>query len=185
MMMFDTQRLAIRNFVPEDRGMLREIILEKEASEYAAYDYEFPTSEEEVGKIADWFASGDSFLAVCLKDSNTPIGYIAFGRAQDAEDSAYDLGYCFHPAYQGRGYATEACGRLIAHAFDELGADRITSGTAEANKPSRRLLGRLRFRVTGKGTVSFRKNTDGTPIEFTGLTFELTKAEFDSRRQRQ
>lgn len=169
----ETERLIIRNFVLEDWKLLREIILKKEASEYAAYDYSFPTSEDDVKKITQWFVGGDAFLAVCLKP-DCLIGYIALNKAEDAEKAEYDLGYCFHPEYLGKGYATEACADTIRYAFECLGALRITSGTAEANIPSCKLLNRLGFHVVGESVASFRQDEKGNPIEFKGLAFELT-----------
>ena len=45
-----TKRLMIRNFTPDDAKDLQEIIISKEASKYAIYDHEFPTSLDEVKK---------------------------------------------------------------------------------------------------------------------------------------
>lgn len=41
------------------------------------------------------------FFAICLQD--TVFGYSAFNIRGDE----YEIGYCFHSAYQGKGYAKE------------------------------------------------------------------------------
>ena len=44
----ETQRLAIRNFTVDDWKDLQEMVLQYGSSEYAAYDHEWPTSDEKV-----------------------------------------------------------------------------------------------------------------------------------------
>lgn len=176
-MRIETERLLIRNFVSSDWRDLQEMIIQKEASEYAVYDHQWPTSEGEIRGIVDWFASGDSFLAVCLKDGAKLIGFIALNRAGEGS-SEFDLGYCLNSDYHGQGYATEGCLAVLDHAFRELGADRVTSGTAEANVPSCRLLARLGMKKVGEGKGSFRKTSEGEPIEFRGYLFALSRDEW-------
>ncbi len=170
-----TDRLEVRNFTPEDWRGLQKIIIDREASEYAVYDYQLPTSEAGVMEIAADFSGGDSFLAVWEPSISSLIGYIALNRLSEKE---FDMGYCLKTEYQGRGYATEACTAVINYAFNSLGAEKLTSGTANANQPSCRLLGRLGFKKTEEGIASFRKTPEGTPIEFVGSAFVLKKADW-------
>jgi len=179
-----TERLVIRNFTIDDAPALREIILQYQASEYAAYDHTWPTSVDEIRGVAEWFAGGDTFLAVCLRESGRLIGYVTVhpveeAGAQDHQPSrVYGLGYCLNFDYHGRGYATEACRAALGRAFDELGADRVTAGTAAANAPSCSLLARLGFRRVGEHSASFRTNPDGTPMEFLAYSFALDRADW-------
>lgn len=62
-----TERLILRNFQVNDWPALHVIINQYQASEFAPYDQQWPTSPEEIKGITEWFASGDGFLAVCLK----------------------------------------------------------------------------------------------------------------------
>jgi RimJ/RimL family protein N-acetyltransferase len=80
-----TDRLLIRNFRPADWGDLHGIIVQYQASEYAQYDHEWPTSEEEIQAIARWFSEGDSYLAVCLPGTGKLIGFVALNR-EERED---------------------------------------------------------------------------------------------------
>ena len=176
-----TERLVIRCFTVDDASALREIILQYQASEYAVYDHAWPTSVDEIRGVAEWFASGDTFLAVGLRESGGLNGYVALNPVEEASvqdhgpNHVYGLGYCFNFDYHGRGYATEACRAALGRAFDELGADRVTAGTAAANAPSCRLLAGLGFRRTGEDSTSFRTNPDGTPIEFLAHFFALDR----------
>jgi [ribosomal protein S5]-alanine N-acetyltransferase len=172
MLILETPRLTIRNFTPQDASALREIILQKEASEYAIYDYAWPTAEDEIRAAVEWFASGDQYLAVCLKENRRLIGYICL---TSGEAGSCELGYAFNFDYHGRGFATEGCQAVIDYAFHQLGALKVTAGTAAANGPSLRLLGRLGFQKVGEMTTAFHKRPDGTPITFLGYAFSLAR----------
>ncbi len=178
----ETERLNIRNFTVDDWKGRKEITLQYEASEYAPYDHPWPTSDEDIKGIAQWFASGDNFLAVCLKTTGHLIGFISLNEKEEEQRKTFRLGYRFNFNYHGQGYATEGCQAILTYAFEQLDAACITSGTAAANHPSRTLLKRLGFEITGESTVSFREMPDGTPIEFRGLSFELTKDEWGAQR---
>ena len=56
------------------------------------------------------------------------------------------LGYIFDPAYAGHGYATEAVTAMVAHAFDQLGIQRITAGCFAHNLASVRILEKVGMR---------------------------------------
>ena len=176
----ETERLVIRNFCVSDGEALHEMIVQYESSGYAVYDQQWPTSPEEIKGVAEWFASGDSFLAVCLKDTGRFIGFVSLNREPREDCREFNIGYIFNFDYHGKGYATEACRAAIDHAFEHLQADRIITGTAAANRASCRLLERLGFKKTAESTGSFRKTPDGKPIEFLGYTYALSRDEWEA-----
>ena len=65
----ETDRLAIRNFAPGDWSALQEMAIQYQASEWAKHEDPWPTSAEEIKGMAEWFARGDDYLAVCLKET--------------------------------------------------------------------------------------------------------------------
>jgi ribosomal-protein-alanine N-acetyltransferase len=166
-----TKRLVIRNFTAADGEALHKMIAQYQASEFAAYDQQWPTSAEEIKSVAEWFAGGDHFLAVCLNDSSRFIGFVALN---PEEEGVYNLGYVFDSNYHGRGYAAEACRAVLDRAFGSLNASRVVTGTAAVNKSSCRLLERLGFRKTGEAVSSFKTGEDGKPVEFLGYSYVLT-----------
>jgi len=178
----ETSRLILRNFRATDWQELQDISAAYRASEMSQYDQEWPTSTEEVQGMVEWLASGDDFLAACLKGTGTLIGLVSVQRRRKEQGRVHGLGYVFHPHYHGQGYATEACRAAIGFLFDEVGAERIVSNTAAANGPSCRLLERLGFVEAGRHVASFRKAQDGTPVEFEALSFVLSR-EAPSRRR--
>jgi ribosomal-protein-alanine N-acetyltransferase len=61
----------------------------------------------------------------------------------------WEIGFWLGKAYWGRGYATEAAGRVIAFAFDELGAEHLAAGWYHDNPASGRVLEKLGFSQAG------------------------------------
>jgi RimJ/RimL family protein N-acetyltransferase len=143
-----TERLTLRNFAPDDWQDLRRMVLQYVASPYAQYDHPWPTSEDELKGVSQWFASGDMYLAVCLRPEGTFIGFVCLNPRDDCPGTTLNLGYIFNFDYHGRGYATEACQAALRRAFIDLGAQGILTGTAKENEPSCRLLARLGLKPT-------------------------------------
>lgn len=174
-MELQTPRLTIRPIVPSDWRSIQKIWLDFHTSPFSQYDIPQCTDDEGVrARISRWaaFNSGTEhlFFAVCLRDpAETVIGYIAF----NARESGYEVGYCFHSDFHGRGYAKESHLAL----FDLLrrrGVARLTAGTAVNNTPSVALLKSLGFRQVGTEDVSFYQDAQGKDIVFEGGIYELS-----------
>jgi RimJ/RimL family protein N-acetyltransferase len=161
MISLETDRLILRNFTPDDWQELQEMIIQYRASDSAKYEPWWPTSAEGVQEVAGWFASGDDYLAVCLKATGKLIGFVAINRREEQEERVHNLGYVFHPGYQGQGYATESCRAAMGYVFGQLGAEEILTGTHPDNRALRRVThatgpesdrrGRIRPRQGGMG----------------------------------
>lgn len=166
-----TERLTIRRIVADDWKSIRDIWVDFNTSTFSQYDIPHITDDEDVRtRIAKWAAANNGnehmFFAICLGD--TVIGYSAF----NIRENGYEIGYCFHSAYHGKGYAKESHKALIDH-MRELGIKRLTAGTAINNKPSVLLLKSLGFELIETEKVSFYKDADGNDIVFDGGIFEL------------
>lgn len=99
--------------------------------------------------MAEWLATEEGFLAVCIEATGKLIGLLNIDHKEDLDGQVHGLGYVFHPDYHGKGYATEACRAGLAHVFGARSADRVTTGTHPDNEPSVRLLKRLGLRQVG------------------------------------
>jgi RimJ/RimL family protein N-acetyltransferase len=62
-----------------------------------------------------------------------------------------EIGWHFHPDYWGHGFASEAAGAVLAHAFDN-GLERVVAVTAPANTASQRVC--LRIGMTHRGQTN-------------------------------
>ncbi len=166
-----TERLTVRTVQANDWRAIQEIWKRFSVSPYAQYDIKHNTQDEDVrARIARWAACSDPkhrFFAVCL--GQAVIGYIACNASADG----YELGYCFHSDYYGRGYAKESHLALL-RALRAEGITQFSAGTALNNLPSVALLTSLGFRQVGAERVSFYQDANGAPIVFEGGVFALT-----------
>ena len=170
-MLLETERLTIRHIVADDWKRIQDIWVDFNSSSFSRYDMPHNTDDADVQpRIARWAAvSGGTehmFFAVCL--DGTVIGYVAF----NIRENGHEIGYCFHSAYHGKGYAKESHLALIEY-MRGLGIKRLTAGTAQDNTPSVALLRSLGFELIETEKVSFYKDADGKDIVFDGGVFEL------------
>lgn len=177
----ETERLIIRNFQANDWQALHKLIVQYQDSEFAPYDEQWPTSPEEIERITQWFASGDNFLAVFIKDSRQLIRFVGLNPEDEDGQRQFNIGYVFNSGFHGRGFATEACKAVLDRAFGELHADNVVTGTAAVNQPSCRLLERLGFHKSGEEMSSFKKAESGKPIEFLGYRYAISREEWEDR----
>lgn len=166
-----TKRLTIRHMTADDWKSIKEIWADFNTSPLSQYDRPHTTDDEGVcAKIAKWAAANSGtehmFFAICLGDA--VIGYCAF----HMREHGHELGYCFHSAYHGRGYAKESLLALIDY-MRALGIKRLTAGTALHNTPSAALLKALGFELIATERISFYKDADGRDIIFDGGVFAL------------
>ena len=170
--MLQTDRLTLRPIDAADWPAVRDIWAALAPLPMAQYDKPHNTDPENVrARVARWAdftrrGTEHMFFAVCLADA--VIGYVAFNQ----RENGHEIGYSFHPAYHGKGYAKEALSALITH-LRGLGLTRFSAGTALNNTPSVRLLTSLGFRLTGTEKVSFYQDAAGEDIVFEGGIFEL------------
>ena len=170
-MLLKTDRLIIRHIREDDWQSIRDLWKDFNASDFAQYDIPHNIDDEDVRvRISKWANANigmeHMFFAVCLE--NDVIGYIAF----NIRANGYEIGYCFHSDYHGKGYAKESHLALFEY-LRTLGITNFTVGTAMKNEPSVALLKSLGFELIGTENVSFYKDSLGNDIVFEGGIFEL------------
>jgi RimJ/RimL family protein N-acetyltransferase len=85
------------------------------------------------------------------------VGDIGLSPA-DGEPGVIKVGYTISPLFQGRGYATEAVGALVAYAFRTLGADVVRAYADAENAASIRVAEKVGLRLVER----FRHVEDGS-----------------------
>lgn len=164
-----TERLSIRRIRAEDWKDIQAIWSSAAKSVYAQYDWPNDLDDDSVQtRVADLdlFTESDAhiFLAVCLK--NRVIGYFSLNERGEG----YELGYCFHSDFHGKGYARESLGAVLGF-LRNRGVPFVEAGTALRNTPSLRLLRSLGFELRGTEKVSFYQDAEGKDIFFDGGIF--------------
>ncbi|MGN0667007.1 MAG: GNAT family N-acetyltransferase [Huintestinicola sp.] len=107
MSIIKTERLTIRHIVADDWESIKEIWVDFNTSALSQYDKPHITDDEDVrARMTKWAGANSGtehmFFAICLGD--TVIGYSAF----NIRENGHEIGYCFHSAYHGKGYAKES-----------------------------------------------------------------------------
>ena len=156
----NTNRLILRKYTPDDWLDLYEYLSQEEVVKFEPYEvFSKEASKQEAIKRSE----NDCFWAVCLKESGKLIGNIYLSK-QDYD--TWELGYVFNKCYQGYGYATEAAKALLDDVFKNKKARRVIAKCNPLNKPSWKLLERLKFRREGHlvKNIYFKKDKLNNPI---------------------
>lgn len=177
MSILETDRLIIRKFNYDDWKDLYEYLSQETVVKYEPYDV---FSEEACKQEAINRSKNNAFGAVCLKENNKLIGNLFFQQQEPKEFLTWEIGYVFNPAYYRKGYATEACKRILRYGFEEIGAHRIIGMCNPENIASCKLLERLSMRREGyyKKPAFFRKTHDGKPIWHDAYQYSILEEEF-------
>lgn len=140
-MIFETKRLLIREFIPEDFLAVHSYASDPIVAEHMIWG---PNAEEETRSYIKYTINlqqqeprtGFEF-AVVLKATGVLIGGCGVHVSGPGQG---EIGYCFNREYWGQGFAAEAAGGLIAFGFENLGLHRIYATCRPGNKGSARVM---------------------------------------------
>ncbi|UQZ37410.1 GNAT family N-acetyltransferase [Paenibacillus sp. PK3_47] len=140
-MLFETERLLIREFVPEDFPAVHSYASDPAVAEHMIWG---PNSEEETKSYNNYVIDMQQKIpregfefAVVLRAGGVLIGGCGIHISPPRQG---EIGYCFHREYWGKGFAAEAAARLIAFGFEDLGLHRIYATCRPGNKASARVM---------------------------------------------
>ena len=161
--MIETDRLTIRRFTESDFMDLNEYL-----SDPLTYVFEpgRPISINQARRLAAKRSKRSDFLGVILKENKKLIGHLYFKKIEPKEFLTWEIGYIFNPAYQGKGYASEASAALVDFAFKHLSVHRIMARCNPENVASWKLLERIGLKREGHfAKYGFtHKDESGNPI---------------------
>jgi [ribosomal protein S5]-alanine N-acetyltransferase len=151
MISMNTERLMIRDYLPEDQEGLYQL-LSSETEMYFLPDLKVSDREgarENLRVAMDEAASrerGKHFFALLAKDDGRYIGSIGFTEMEaETGGKQVEMGYFIREREWSRGYVTEAGRRIIQFAFEECGIARILIGCYRENAASERVMIKLGF----------------------------------------
>lgn len=145
-----TERLRLRPFT---RGDVDAVHSYRGREDVARYLFDPPLSRDECALAIQQRTAQTGFaeegdrivLAVETLDGASLVGEVSLiWRSVEARQG--ELGWIFHPAFQGRGYATEATNVLLDLAFGPADLHRVFARCDARNNPSWRLMERLGMR---------------------------------------
>ena len=140
MLILETERLLLREFVPDDVDALAAVLSDSETMRY------YPAVLDRDG-VAAWIErnrrrytdAGHGLWAMVSKSSGEVIGDCGLTRQTVEEVDEIEIGYHVRRDLWGRGYASEAAGACRDYGFERLGAERLISLIRPENVPSRRV----------------------------------------------
>jgi RimJ/RimL family protein N-acetyltransferase len=146
-----TGRLDLRPHLESDLEVFHTI---RSDPEVARYLYEDPlTLDQSREKLAARLgmrrlsAEKDWLPAVIVeRASGAIVGDVGLNWCS-VDHRTGEIGFILHPAYQGRGYATEAARMMIDWGFRDFGLHRIIGRTEARNAASARVLEKLGMRL--------------------------------------
>jgi [ribosomal protein S5]-alanine N-acetyltransferase len=140
MQILETERLLLREFIPEDVAALSLVISDPNTMRY------YPAALDRAG-VAEWIArnrrryseAGHGLWAMILKDGGEVIGDSGLTRQTVDGVEEIELGYHVRRDLWGQGLAPEGARACRDYGFNRLGAERIISLVRIGNLPSRRV----------------------------------------------
>ena len=160
----ETERLTIRELRLEDWKSIQAMWIAQVYSPYAQYIYPKPLDDQSAHqKVKNWVEGhgvGDKrCLVICF--SEKIIGYVTFQH----KEHDFEIGYCFHSDFQGKGYAKESLSAILME-MNRKGVSGVLAQTALKNTPSVRLLHSLGFQQIDTIENSICKDGEGNDIFF-------------------
>jgi RimJ/RimL family protein N-acetyltransferase len=144
-------RLRVRPVRDSDAGAILSLYSEPSVLRYLARPQlkDLGEAREFLERIHTGYAEGSSLqLAIERKDDGAFLGLCLLFRFHKTSARA-EIGYALASAHWSKGYAAEAIGALVAHAFGKLGLNRLEADIDPRNAASARVLERLGFRQEG------------------------------------
>lgn len=145
-----TDRLRLRRSRPEDAESISRYRSDPDVNRQQGWERTDPDGVradiEEMSGRAPGEPGGWVQFTVEEQESGRLVGDVGLSPA-DAEAGVIKVGYTIDPAFQRRGYATEAVGALVDYALDTLGAEVVRAYASADNVASIRVAERVGMRL--------------------------------------
>jgi ribosomal-protein-alanine N-acetyltransferase len=146
-----TERLILRQWKSEDNIPFAELNACKDVMEY------FPNTLTEIEstnlalKLSQLISErGWGLWAVEEKQTNKFMGFVGLHNSPEELEinPATEIGWRLSKQFWGKGYATEAADKVLEFAFSDLNIASVVSFTAVVNKPSVKVMERIKMTNT-------------------------------------
>lgn len=147
MKILETERLILRNQMPEDTETIIKMFGDPEVMRFIADGKTIPRNiaEQSINRWNEYERKhGFTSWAVVRKDDNKFIGKCGFNYLPDNSD--IELSYMLDEPYWGNGYATEIAGAALDYGIKKLGLKRIVALVYPQNSPSIRVIEKTGFK---------------------------------------
>lgn len=144
-----TERLRLRRSLPEDAEAISAYRSDPEVHRHQGWDRTDPEGIRLEIEVMERRAPGEpgwvQFTVEGL-ETGLVVGDVGLSVAE-AEPGVVKIGYTIAPAFQNRGYATEAMAALMVYAFETLGAEVVRAHASAENVASIRVAEKIGMRL--------------------------------------
>jgi RimJ/RimL family protein N-acetyltransferase len=141
----ETDRLLLRPFAETDADWVQAFAGSRDvarSTQNIPHPYEPGMAATWIGRHASGWESGEMVVyAITRREDEAPVG--AIGLTVEPANGVAELGYWIGPPMWGRGYATEAAGRLVEFGFRQWKLHRIMARHFGSNPASGRVLQKI------------------------------------------
>jgi len=152
MITLETDRLIIRDNILEDFEDHHRLMSDPDIMSYLQ-DIQTHSKEESLENLKFSIEESNKdkrqcyFFAMVEKLTGDYVGSIGFTIVDlEEEKGKAEIGYFIHKEFWGKGYTTEATGRIIEFAFSDLKLHKLTIGCTEENSNSEKIMIKRGFR---------------------------------------
>jgi RimJ/RimL family protein N-acetyltransferase len=143
MVVLETERLYLRQWVPDDWLRFRPLATDPRVTHYLGTGY--PWRDKQIRDFIDrqaqrFHTRGWALWGVIHRADSALIGFCGFG---DCFPPDNEIGWRLLPEYWGQGLATEAAKEVLRYGFEVLGFDRVVSVAHRDNRRSIRVMEKL------------------------------------------
>lgn len=186
MTVIETMRLILRPCQDSDRDLFYELSSDPAVLEF----FPFRRSREEADAVFTLLRGitpdeGFDFLVLVLKESGEPIGFTGLSKP-DLEPflpkDTVEIGWRLSARHWRQGYASEAGGALLCHAFETLGLDEIVSLAVHDNHRALAVMRRIGMHADPASDFDHPDIPDTHPHLKRHALYRATAAEWRSRQ---
>lgn len=162
MLKLETNRLVLRSWQVTDIEDLAEALNNIDVTKWLAYipyPYTIKDAENYIAHCSSNPKNSYHF-AIELKSESKVIGGLSIERINEYQGTAGG-GIWINAKYHGQGYATEAFGKRIEFAFNDLNLRRLENGFFDGNISSMKMQQKFGYVVEGKRRLGFLCRADG------------------------
>jgi RimJ/RimL family protein N-acetyltransferase len=181
----ETERLRVRNWVESDRPLFAEINADPKVMEF--FPRRRPRDEsdalmDEARTRID--ATGLGFFALALKETDEPIGFLGLARTglePFLKDGTVEIGWRLALRFWRQGFVTEAATAMLRHGFETHCLDEIVSFAVKTNTRSTAVMTRIGLRHDPARDFTHPRVPDTTPHLKHHVVYALSRAEWLTR----
>jgi [ribosomal protein S5]-alanine N-acetyltransferase len=173
-LVLDTERLVVRDFIEDDWRMVAALSRDERVTRYQTW-LRLPDDAAARRWVADGISHNNADprraynTAIVLKSSGESFGWLGWGEIENT--GTVSFGYGLLAEAWNRGYTTEAVRRMIEHVFADPPYTAVFATCAAANIASTRVLEKAGLALVGR----WMERDDALDIEEEHVAFRLER----------